>query len=430
MREAGGTADAYLSVHAVSVYVRDLERSIRFYVETLGFRLAFDSKVASGQRAVAVAPPDGSVVLSLVQPAPESTHARLIGRATQVVFVTENLTAMYAEWRRRGVKFKNTPRLRRVTYERVMPDQGVSDRGAADKGGAAGGGPTAWGGMFVRFEDLDRNSFSLVSFDEVSRTIEAQRRAAAEKAAAERRAAHELEIAMQVQARLFPQRLPEMRSLEYAGACVQTRRVGGDYYDFLDLGQQRLGLVIGDIAGKGMPAALLMANLQANLRSQCAIAVEEPERLLRSVNRLFYENTADNAYATFFYSEFDDRTGRLRYANCGHLPALLLRNGGDVEHLSAMSSVLGLFPDWECCTDERQLAPGDLLAIYTDGITEAFDDRDEEFGESRLLDALWTHRARCPSEIVTAVFDAVREFSPREQRDDITMIVARRGADL
>lgn len=424
MREAGGTGDAYLSVHAVSVYVRDLERSIRFYVETLGFRLAFDSKVASGQRAVAVAPPDGSVVLSLIQPSPESTHARLIGRATQVVFVTENLTARYAEWRRRGVKFKTTPRLRRVTYEPLVADQGADDQDAA-----AGSGPTAWGGMFVRFEDLDRNSFSLVSFDEVSRAIEAQRRAAAEKAAAERRAAHELEIAMQVQARLFPQRLPAMRSLEYAGACVQTRRVGGDYYDFLDLGQQRLGLVIGDIAGKGMPAALLMANLQANLRSQCAIAVEEPERLLQSVNRLFYENTADNAYATFFYSEFDDRSGRLRYANCGHLPALLLRSGGEVEHLGATSSVLGLFPDWECCTDERQLAPGDLLAIYTDGITEAFDDRDEEFGESRLLDALWRHRSRCPSEIVAAVFDAVREFSPREQGDDITMIVARRGAD-
>jgi serine phosphatase RsbU (regulator of sigma subunit) len=418
MREGGGTADPYLCVHAVSVYVRDLERSIRFYVDTLGFRLAFDSKVASGQRAVAVAPPDGSVVLSLVQPAPESTHARLIGRATQVVFVTEHLPAVYSEWRRRGVKFKNTPRLRRVSYEPLAVE-------STGPGPHVGGGPTAWGGMFVRFEDVDRNSFSLVSFDEVSRAIAAERRAASEKAAAERRAAHELEIAMQVQARLFPQRLPAMRSLEYAGACVQTRRVGGDYYDFLDLGQERLGLVIGDIAGKGMPAALLMANLQANLRSQCAIAVEEPERLLRSVNRLFYENTADNAYATFFYSEFDDRTGRLRYANCGHLPALLLRNDGEVEHLSAGSSVLGLFPDWECCTDERRLLPGDLLAIYTDGITEAFDDRDEEFGESRLVDALHAHRARCPSEIVAAVFDAVREFSPQEQRDDITLIVAR-----
>jgi serine phosphatase RsbU (regulator of sigma subunit) len=422
MREAGGTADPYLCVHAVSVYVRDLERSIRFYVDTLGFRLAFDSKIASGQRAVAVAPPDGSVVLSLVQPAPESTHAKLIGRATQVVFVTENLPAVYSDWRRRGVRFKNTPRLRRVSYEPLAEGTGIERTGL---GLHVSGNPTAWGGMFVRFEDVDRNSFSLVSFDEVSRAIAAERRAVSEKAAAERRAAHELEIAMQVQARLFPQRLPAMRSLEYAGACVQTRRVGGDYYDFLDLGQERLGLVIGDIAGKGMPAALLMANLQANLRSQCAIAIEEPERMMRSVNRLFYENTADNAYATFFYSEFDDRTGRLRYANCGHLPALLLRNDGEVEHLSAMSSVLGLFPDWECCTDERRLLPGDLLAIYTDGITEAFDDREEEFGESRLLDALQTHRARGPSEIVAAVFEAVRAFSPHEQRDDITMIVAR-----
>ena len=187
---------------------------------------------------------------------------------------------------------------------------------------------TAWGGAFARFEDIDQNSFALVSFDEVSRAVEAQRQAAAERREAERRAAHELEIARQVQARLFPQRLPELESLEYAGACVQTHQVGGDYYDFLDLGQARLCLVLGDIAGKGIAAALLMANLQANLRSQCATAVEQPEQLLRSVNRLFYENTAENAYATLFYSEFDDRTCRLRYANCGHLPGLSSRATG------------------------------------------------------------------------------------------------------
>jgi serine phosphatase RsbU (regulator of sigma subunit) len=216
-----------------------------------------------------------------------------------------------------------------------------------------------------------------------------------------------------------------MRSLEYAGTCVQTRRVGGDYYDFLSLGQERLGLVIGDIAGKGMPAALLMANLQAALRSQCAIAVEEPERLLQSVNRLFHENTADNAFATFFYSEFDDRTGRLRYANCGHLPALLLRRGGDVERLDSMAPVLGLFADWHCRTAEHRLLPGDLLAIYTDGITEAFNDVDDEFGEARLLESLHTHRASSPPEIVAAILDEVRRFSPQDQRDDMTLIVAK-----
>ena len=192
-----------------------------------------------------------------------------------------------------------------------------------------------------------------------------------------------------------------------------------------DLGQERLGLVIGDIAGKGMPAALLMANLQANLRSQCAIAVAQPERLLQSVNRLFSENTADNAYATVFYSEFDDRTGCLRYANCGHLPALLLRLGGCVERLEATSAVAGLFSDWECRTAERGLIPGDLLAIYTDGITEAFNDSDEEFGEERLIEALQAHRNLSPSDLVAAILEEVRRFSPQEQRDDITLIVAR-----
>jgi serine phosphatase RsbU (regulator of sigma subunit) len=206
---------------------------------------------------------------------------------------------------------------------------------------------------------------------------------------------------------------------------VQTRRVGGDYFDFLDLGQDRLGLVIGDIAGKGMPAALLMANLQANLRSQCAIAVDEPERFLETVNRLFYESTADNAYATFFYSEFDDRAGRLRYANCGHLPALVLRGSGEVERLEATAPVLGLFSSWECRTGDLRLFAGDLLAIYTDGITEAFDARDEEFGEARLLDTLHTNRELPPAELVDAIYDGVRRFSPQEQQDDMTLIVAR-----
>lgn len=414
-------ADPFLRVHAVNVYVRDHERSLRFYLDTLGFRIAFDARVESGQRLLAVAPPDDSAVLTLIEAPANSLQRRLIGRATQVVFVTEDLPATYHEWRKRGVRFKGTPRLRRVVYEQpgsVEPRDPESRR-------TIGSQQTAWGGTFVRFEDLDRNSFSLVSYDEVSRAVEAQRRTAAAKLEAERRAAHELDIAMKVQARLFPQRLPTMRALEYAGACVQTRQVGGDYYDFLDLGQERLGLVIGDIAGKGMPAALLMANLQANLRSQCAIAVEHPERLLQSMNRLFYENTADNAYATFFYSEFDDRTSRLRYANCGHLPALLLRESGRVDRLEAMAPVLGLFSEWECRTAEHSLLPGDLLAIYTDGITEAFNDRDEEFGEERLIDVLQAHRTSSPSDLVGTILDEVRHFSPQDLRDDITLIVAR-----
>jgi serine phosphatase RsbU (regulator of sigma subunit) len=414
-------ADPYLRMHAVNVYVRDQERSLQFYRDTLGFRIAFDARVESGHRLLAVAPPNGTAVLTLIQPDPAAPQSRLIGRATQVVFVTEDLPATYREWRRRGVRFQSTPRLRRVVYEQASPTRDDSTTTTATSEHR----PSAWGGVFVRFEDPDRNSFALVSFDEVSRAVEAQRRAAAERLEAERRAAHELEIAMQVQSRLFPQRLPTMRALEYAGACVQTQRVGGDYYDFLDLGQERLGLVIGDIAGKGMPAALLMANLQANLRSLCATAIDQPERLLQQMNRLFYENTADNAYATFFYSEYDDRTGGLRYANCGHLPALLLRLDGGVERLEATAAVLGLFTEWNCRTVERRLAPGDLLAIYTDGITEAFNAIDEEFGEERLIEALRRHRRMSPTDLVAAILDDVRRFSPHEQSDDITLIVAR-----
>jgi phosphoserine phosphatase RsbU/P len=413
-------ADPYLRVHAVNVYVKDQERSLDFYLNTLGFRVAFDARVESGERLLAVSPPDGTAVLTLIRANPGSPQLRFVGRATHVVFVTEDLPATYAEWRRRGVRFRSAPRLRRVVYEATTAEADGPSRHsttAQDR--------SVWGGVFTRFEDVDRNSFALVSFDEVSRAVEAQRRAAAEKEEAERRVAHELEIAMQVQGRLFPQRLPPMRTLEYAGECVQTRRVGGDYYDFLDLGQDRLGLVIGDIAGKGMPAALLMANLQANLRSQCATAVDHPERFLQTVNRLFYESTADNAYATFFYSEFDDRAGRLRYANCGHLPPLVLRRTGDVERLEPTATVLGLFSAWECRTAELQLSAGDLLAIYTDGITEAFDGRDDEFGEERLVETLHTHRDLSPRDLIAAIYDGVRRFSPQEQRDDMTLIVAR-----
>jgi serine phosphatase RsbU (regulator of sigma subunit) len=415
-----GAVDPYLGVHAVNVYVRDQERSLRFYVETLGFQIAYDGHREPGQRLIAVSPPDGTAVLALIQPEPGSPQYELIGRSTHVMLVTDDVPARYREWVRRGVRFRGTPKLRRVVYH-----QAGSARHASDVSTTSEAPAPVWGGVFTRFEDIDRNCFELVSLDEVSRSIQEQRREAAEKQDAERRARQELEIARQVQARLFPQTLPTLRTLEYAGACVQTRHVGGDYYDFLDLGQERLGLVVGDIAGKGMPAALLMANLQANLRSQCAIAVEQPEQLLRSVNRLFYENTADNAFATLFYSEFDDKTRRLRYANCGHLPCLVLHDDGSVEHLDSTAPVVGLFPDWECPTAERQLLPGDTFAIYTDGITESFNDRQEEFGEQRLIDALQRYRTLSPTDAIAAIFDEVRQFSPHEQSDDVTLIVAK-----
>jgi serine phosphatase RsbU (regulator of sigma subunit) len=410
----------YLRMHCVNIFVRNQDRSLRFYLEQLGFHLAFDAKLQDGERWVAVAPPDGTAILSLIVPKPNTPQYKLIGRATQVVFVTEDVTSKFQEWSRRGVQFQHTPRLKRIKYARdAQPPP------SATSSMLLGEHTSIWGGVFTKFRDLDGNTFSLVSFDEVTHALELQRRSLAEKLEAERRVIRELEIAKDVQARLFPQTLPPVRSVDYAGLCIQARKVGGDYYDFLDLGPERLGLVIGDISGKGIAAALLMANLQANLRSQCAISREHPQRLLQSVNQLFCENTPDGAFATLFFADYDASIGRLRYANCGHLCALLLRCDNSLERLDSTATVLGIFKKWDCAIEERHLLPGDTLALYTDGITECFNDAGEEFGEDRLVEALRRARALNSGSMLAQIVDEVRRHSSLEQHDDITLIVAK-----
>jgi serine phosphatase RsbU (regulator of sigma subunit) len=142
------------------------------------------------------------------------------------------------------------------------------------------------------------------------------------------------------------------------------------------------------------------------------------------VNRLFYENSADNSYATLFFADYDDRNLRLRYANCGHLPPLLLRADDSVVRLEATSTVLGLFETWACSVGETFLAPGDLLVLYTDGVTEAARVDGEEFGEARLIHAACAHRSLPVADLLTAIVGVVREFSSPEQADDITLVVA------
>jgi len=248
----------------------------------------------------------------------------------------------------------------------------------------------------------------------------------AESMEAERRSEQEMQIARQVQSRLLPQQAPWLPTLECAGKCIQTRAVGGDYYDFLDFGAGKLGLVLADISGKGISAALLMANLQANLRGQYALALEDLPKLLRSVNQLFYKNTESNHYATTFFAVYDDQSRILRYVNCGHNPPLLLRENGDVEWLPATATVLGLFEEWDCSVAERQLGAGDVLLIYTDGISEAAPSEEaEEFGDERLMQSIRDHRSRCAEGMLEAVIADVQRFSQGEQADDMTVIVAR-----
>ncbi len=386
----------YLRLHFVSVYVSDQERSLRFFRDQLGFSTVADVRFASGSRWVEVSPPDGTGVLALVLPMKGFHEEHLVGNSGLVTFLTEDVDRTYREWCERGVHF-------------TIPPQ-----------------TPAWGGTFCRFVDPDGNAFALAGFTEVTRSIDERRRAYAEKLEAERRVAQELEIATQVQARLFPQTLPAIPGLDYAGCCVQARSVGGDYYDFLEFGSKRVSLVVGDIAGKGIAAALLMANLQAGLRGQFAATAEHPDRLLASVNRLRFENTVPSAYATLFLADYDPATGHLVYANCGHVPGLILRTGGDVQALDSNNTVLGLFASWQCSLSSASLEAGDTLALFTDGITESADERGDEFGQERLVQALRRYGFLPAQEMGAAVIRDVLEFSGGRQFDDLTLIVARR----
>jgi serine phosphatase RsbU (regulator of sigma subunit)/predicted enzyme related to lactoylglutathione lyase len=385
----------YLRVFKSTVYVRDHDRSLNFYVKQLGFSVLADVDFTYDGRWVAIAPPDGQAILALVAPKPGTDKYRLIGRETQIGFISEDINTTYELWQGHGFRFHQPPQ------------------------------QTIFGITLARFQDIDGNGFELIGTDQFTREIERERHIAAEKIESDRRTAQELEIAKQVQARLFPQTLPPLNTLDYAGVCIQARHVGGDYYDFLALGNQRLGLVIGDIAGKGIAAALLMANLQANLRSQFALARDEPQLFLQSVNRLFFQNTTDSAYATLFFADYDDSARSLRYANCGHLCAILLRHSGEVERLHSTATVLGMFEEWQSPTVECQLAPGDIFALYTDGVTESFNESEEEFGEHRFIAALQRSSTLPPQAILSAIIDEIRLFSPHEQHDDITLIVAR-----
>jgi sigma-B regulation protein RsbU (phosphoserine phosphatase) len=242
---------------------------------------------------------------------------------------------------------------------------------------------------------------------------------------AERRARHELEIARDVQSKLLPQERPPVATLDYAGACLQARVVGGDFFDFASVGPSQIALVLADISGKGISAALLMASLQANLRALYTQAPHDLARLLEGVNRTFYDSTAANHYATLFFGLYDDSTRVLTYANCGHLPPVLLRQDGRVERLAVTAGVIGLFTPWQCTTSSVELVPGDTLVVFTDGASEATSEAGEEFGEERLIDVVRTHRCEPAVQLLQTIVNEVRSHSAAEQFDDLTLIVAR-----
>ncbi len=250
----------------------------------------------------------------------------------------------------------------------------------------------------------------------------------------------ELEIAREVQAQLHPKEMPNVGSLEVVSVCHAARLVSGDYYDYQRMGEHKLAVAIGDVAGKGISAALLMATLQSAMRSQLRHCMEmmasspnggaygslSTARLMSNLNQHLYASTSPEKYATFFFSIYDDETGMLSYTNAGHLPPLLVR-GGEVFPFDVNGTVVGAFPDVPYEESCQKLESGDLLVCYTDGITEPENEYGEMFGEDRLIEILKAHSGLAAGEVADAVVRAVQEWTASpELQDDMTMLVARK----
>ena len=259
------------------------------------------------------------------------------------------------------------------------------------------------------------------SFNNMAAQLEAMVVVAREK----ERLQSELEIASEVQNQLFPRTAPVMQTMELAGSCQPARMVSGDYYDYLRLPDGNLALAIGDVAGKGISAALLMASIQSIVRTQLAAGMPSTSSLVAQLNRQLYASTAPEKYATFFFGAYDESSRILTYTNAGHLPPLLLR-AGEAKLLEVTGTVVGAFPAARYEEQTVEIQPDDLLIVYTDGITEPENAEGAEFGAERLAETAFRYHNNEPKEIVGKIMEAVRHWSAApEFPDDMTVIVAR-----
>jgi sigma-B regulation protein RsbU (phosphoserine phosphatase) len=235
----------------------------------------------------------------------------------------------------------------------------------------------------------------------------------------------EVEIAREVQERLFPQKFPQVAGLDCFGFCRPARGVGGDYYDFLDLQAGRIGIAIGDVSGKGIAAALLMASLQASLRGQAMAGNHDLAALMRNVNKLVYDASPGNKYATFFYGEFDPVTREFAYVNGGHNPPVVLR-GEETLLLEATGPVVGLLPGVDYSMETCKLQPGDIVVCYTDGLNEAMNEQDEEWDDERFIAAARSCVRDGAKDMIQAIFRKADAFTgAAKQHDDMTLLIVK-----
>lgn len=261
---------------------------------------------------------------------------------------------------------------------------------------------------------------ALRTYDSMREKIEEQYKELRSKEAMER----EIEIAREVQRELLPRVCPIVPGLRLAGACRPAVGVGGDYYDYLQFSDHRLGIVIADVAGKGIPAALLMAGLQASVRSLAGPTVE-PGEVNRLLNGMLYRSTTTARYATLFFALYDADSRMLSYSNAGHFPPLHVTRNGEVTRLGADGMPLGLFEDARYGQAQRTLEPGDLLVLYTDGIVEAQGTDGVEFGEARFIELLSRHRDANLDDLVLRVMSELERWGGGHSHDDATLVLAR-----
>ena len=246
-------------------------------------------------------------------------------------------------------------------------------------------------------------------------------------------------IARQVQESLYPASLPSLRQAEFAGACLPARVVSGDLFDVIEIEENRVGVLCADVAGKGVSAALLVASVQAVVRTRLrsdsypgtgkARAAPTPSELVASLNSELCDRVPSNRFITLFWAEYDAKKRLLRYTNAGHNPPLLFTgDGNEPSRLLEGGIPVGMFAGASYQEQEVQLAPGSLLAIYTDGITEALNPRQEEFGEQRLVKLCQTHASAPAREFVNRIVVELQDWASHgEQFDDMTLVVLKTG---
>jgi sigma-B regulation protein RsbU (phosphoserine phosphatase) len=234
----------------------------------------------------------------------------------------------------------------------------------------------------------------------------------------------EIAIAQEVQQSFDRKSKPVLDTLEYAARSLRARALNGGYYDFLDISAGRMAFVLGDISGKGLPAALLMARLRASIVAQRPDAFDNLPRMLKRVHEVFYESSPPDHFASLFFADYNERTGSLRYVNCGHMPPLLFSYDGEVERLGPTSPVIGVFNNWNDTVDEVTLKPGNVLVMFTDGVIEARNPAGD-FGYDRLIHTIKNCFSLRPAYVAESVIQAVQVFSGFRRQDDVTVVVVR-----